>query len=192
MGAEGALDVRWLVLAVLLLFHREARADVLDPSTALKTLYRPYDVPATDGKSAGIEKVWQLAGPQLRRRLVANGVCTIPLRQRAFRCTSPFDPVVNGRGGRTRLISLEPLKSECPVRRFEANLDTNGVMHKVHFFVLSFGREWAASLLFGRRRGHGGERDVLALDGTHIALVAVTLMRCDRSARPARSRLPRL
>lgn len=132
-----------ILLTFVLLFQVSAVADaVSDPAAALRTLYKSYEAGAIQAPNAGIEKIWELAGPQLRRRLVTNGVCTIPLGKRAFRCALDFDPIVGGVSG-ARLIDMAAGKADPKMVRIVARLDGGGVTQTVAFIFARNGDQGA-------------------------------------------------
>lgn len=110
-----------------------ARADVVDPVRAVEAIYRAYQGPAGSARPDGVAKLFQMAGTDLRRRMVANGVCTIPPRERVFRCALGFDPVLGGGYGRVALVGVDRSASETGATRILARLSVDGAARQVRF-----------------------------------------------------------
>lgn len=110
-----------------------AGADVADPVRAVEAIYRAYQGPAASPRPDGITKLFQIAGSDLRRRMVANGVCSIPLRERVFRCALGFDPVLGGAPGRVSSAKIERAPGEAGRTRVVARINVDGAARQIRF-----------------------------------------------------------
>ena len=82
------------VLLAVAIQAEPARAGVADPAAALKSLYASQK--GTPKPNATIATLYAWADRNLKRKLMANGVCTIPLRSREVTCALRFDPATAG------------------------------------------------------------------------------------------------
>lgn len=73
-----------------------ANAAVTDPLAALKSLYATKSRTAAPQRNTTIATLYDWADRNLRRKLMANGVCTIPIRSRDVKCSLKFDPAFAG------------------------------------------------------------------------------------------------
>lgn len=70
-------------------------AGVADPATALISLYAGLKA-APRSNTSTIATLYSWADRNLKRKLMANGVCTIPFRSRDITCALRFDPATVG------------------------------------------------------------------------------------------------
>lgn len=90
---------KWLVGLALALptATTVARAGVADPLAAVRSLYAPYSAGGKpSARTATIDTLYAWADRNLKRKLLANGVCTVPLGKRDITCASKVDPIVAG------------------------------------------------------------------------------------------------
>lgn len=74
----------------------DARAGVADPLTALRALYKDKVKAAAPDTKRTISTLYEWADRALKRKLLANGVCTVPFRSRDITCSLVIDPTVAG------------------------------------------------------------------------------------------------
>ena len=73
-----------------------ASAAVNDPLVALKALYKSAIPKSSADRNTNIKTLYDWADRNLKRKLMANGICTIPLRKRDVECSLKFDPAFAG------------------------------------------------------------------------------------------------
>jgi hypothetical protein len=126
--------MRFLIAAALATAPLSAAgADVADPVQGVEAIYRSYQGPASPPRPDGVSKLFQIAGTDLRRRMVANGVCSIPVRQRTFRCALGFDPVLGGSAGRVSVAKIERAPGETGRTRVVARISVEGKVRQIRF-----------------------------------------------------------
>ncbi len=91
------LKTGWLsaLLLAIALQPTPGHAGVADPAAALKSLYAGLKATPRPNTST-IAILYSWADRKLKRRLMANSVCTIPLRSRDVTCALRFDPATAG------------------------------------------------------------------------------------------------
>lgn len=126
--------MRLLIAAALVTAPLSAAcADVADPVRAVDALYRSYKVPLEGPGRDGVAKLFQIAGTDLRRRMVANGVCSIPPRERAFRCSLGFDPLLGGGSGRIVIAGIERAPGPAGRTSILARLTVDGAARQIRY-----------------------------------------------------------
>ena len=83
------------LLLAIALQAAPAHAGVTDPTAALKSLYAGLNAAPRQNAST-IATLYSWADRNLKRKLMANSVCTIPLRSRDVTCALRFDPATAG------------------------------------------------------------------------------------------------
>jgi hypothetical protein len=91
------LKTGWLsaLLLAIAVQATPSHAGVADPAAALKSLYAGLKATPSSNTST-IATLYSWADRNLRRKLMANGVCTIPFRSRDITCALRFDPATAG------------------------------------------------------------------------------------------------
>lgn len=133
--------VAWLLAG----FHvLPAQAAVSHPLEALKSFYGAAKPTNAAASNARITTLYDWADRNLKRKLIANGVCTIPLRKRDFQCSLPFDPAFAG-------IAQAPPAPDLSVdgtgneRRVTAAFNDEVVRFEVIYTFTRSGSRWELS-----------------------------------------------
>lgn len=133
--------VAWLPAGLHVL---PAAAAVVDPLQALKSFYNASKPKNATLSNARITTLYDWADRNLKRKLIANGVCTIPLRQREFACSLPFDPAFAGvaRDLPAPDITAEGAGNE---RRVTATFNDEDMRFEVVYTFTRSGNRWELS-----------------------------------------------
>ncbi len=121
-----------------------ASATVLDPLTALKSLYKAAKPKTAVDGNATIATLYDWAGRNLKRKLMANGVCTIPVRSRDVQCSLKFDPAFAGVTDDPPVPSIAA-DGAGNVRRITVTFNDEDVRFEVIYTFTRAGDRWELS-----------------------------------------------
>lgn len=127
-------------------------AGVADPMIGVRTLYSAYQAGATNASSVpAIDTLYLWADRNLKRKLLANNVCTFPVGKRDVRCGAPFDPPAGGATAQLGNPAFTLVAGGSASRTVTvAFTDGDGVEREVTYRFTRQGREWELTEAEGR------------------------------------------
>lgn len=142
--------VRWLgaLLLATASSSTSARADVADPVAALKSLYAM--IRSGNGAAPSIDTLHAWADRNLKRKLMANNVCTIPLRKRDVVCFLKVDPATAGFGAALPEPTLTTATTNADERTVTASFSDEEMKLEIIFRFVRSGSAWELADLEAR------------------------------------------
>lgn len=119
-------------------------AGVADPLAALKALYGAYQSsPADTASRNNLDTLYLWADRQLKRKMLANGICKIPLGKREVVCKLANNPVGGGSTADVGPAVVTQVAGNTTERRLTVVFpDGDGASHEIIFRFARSGREW--------------------------------------------------